>query len=337
MRILGIETSCDETSLAVVQDGVTVLGVETLSQIKDHTPFGGVVPELAGRLHLESIHFLAGKLLDRLGLTSNDIDYIAVTFAPGLVGSLLVGVQFANGLALGWQKQIIKIHHLEAHLYSAFMVPQKPSLPALGLVVSGGHTLLVLIRDIGHYEMLGSTLDDAVGEAYDKIAKLMDLPYPGGPQIDKRAVLGQKNRFPFPRSMCSDAYGYEMSFSGLKTAVRYTLEKEKPSLIPENLDVFKNDVAASFQQAVIDTLLYKCDKAVREFNPKSLLICGGVAANKGLRADLKIFCEERKLELFVPEFMLCTDNAAMIAGLAFHRQSAATAFVESVEASSPYI
>lgn len=300
--ILGIESSCDETGIAIVKDGREVLANEIASQIDIHKVFGGVVPEIASRQHTKIISQLTRKVMDDAG---TPIDAIAATQGPGLMGSLLVGLSFAKALAFSWGKPFIPVHHIEGHLFSAFLDERAPEFPFLALVVSGGHTQIVQCDRPHEYEILGATRDDAVGESFDKVARLLDLPYPGGPSIQKAAEGGNPKAYDFPRSMRGKG-NLEFSYSGLKTAVLYALREGGG-------DVNVADVAASFQAAAIDILIIKTRQAIEQTGARQLVIAGGVAANRLLReravADLGI-------EVFMPPFKYCVDNGAMIAAAA---------------------
>jgi N6-L-threonylcarbamoyladenine synthase len=313
MRILAIETSCDETSLALLKgDGENITIEQNLvaSQIDIHAKYGGVVPEVAARQHTEAII----PLLKEVGVDENgsNIDAIAVTAGPGLVPALRIGVAAAATLAWSWKKPIVDVNHLEGHLYSCFIDDPKPAFPAIGLLVSGGHTEIVLMRDHGEYELLGMTRDDAAGEAYDKAAKLMGLGYPGGPVIDKISKDGEEGAITFPRPMITTP-DYDFSFSGLKTAVRVFLQ--------ENPDAKKEDVCHAFQEAVVDVLCTKTLKAVEQYKPKSVFLSGGVSANKRLRTELgdRLKNTFPEITYHVPAFKYCTDNAAMIAAAGYYR------------------
>lgn len=315
-RILGIETSCDETAAAVVENGQVILSSTVASQVDLHAQFGGIFPEVASRQHILSIYPIVDQALKEAHLKLADLDGIAVTRGPGLPGSLVVGINMAKGLAIGSELPLLGINHLEGHLYSAWLgdignKPDKtPEFPLLALIVSGGHSELILMRDHLVYERLGGTLDDAAGEAFDKIARLLDLGYPGGPAIQKAAEGGNPQAFDFPRSWLDDSYHF--SFSGLKTAVLRTvqqLEKQK-STLP------KADLAASFQAAVVDVLFKKTIDAAAEFGTKDILVAGGVSANQALR---KKFNAQRKYRVHIPPLFLCTDNAAMIAAAGCYR------------------
>lgn len=309
-RILGIETSCDETAAAVVENGRVILSSTVASQVDLHAQFGGIFPEVASRQHILAIYPIVDQALKDAHLKLSDLDGIAVTRGPGLPGSLVVGINMAKGLAIGSGLPLLGINHLEGHLYSAWLgeVGQEPGeapdFPLLALIVSGGHTELVLMKAHLAYERLGSTLDDAAGEAFDKVARLLELGYPGGPAIQQAAEGGSPAAFDFPRSWLDDSYNF--SFSGLKTAVLRTvqqLEKQKSSLP-------KADLAASFQQAVVDVLYQKTIQAADEFQTRDILVAGGVSANQALR---KKFKAQRKYRVHIPPLFLCTDNAAMIA------------------------
>jgi N6-L-threonylcarbamoyladenine synthase len=316
--LLAIETSCDETAAAVlignvqskVPDFSTISSV-VHSQIPLHKKMGGVVPEVAARAHITHIRPVVEEALTRAKVKPIDLTHIAVTTGPGLIGSLLVGTEFAKGLAYSLHLPLLPINHMEGHLFSPFSEAVF-NFPALALIVSGGHTLLVLQKNERQYRVLGSTVDDAAGEAFDKVARLLGLPYPGGPEISKLALKG-KNAIPFPRPMLHSK-DYDFSFAGLKTAVRYFLAEQKK--ITSQL---KADIAASFQMAVVDVLVTKAIKAAKEYKCKTISLSGGVAANKALRADLEKACKEKGITFIVPEFDLCTDNAGMIAIAAYYK------------------
>ena len=315
-RILGIETSCDETAAAVVENGRMILSSAVASQVDLHAQYGGIFPEVASRQHILSIYPIVDQALKEAHLKLADLDGIAVTRGPGLPGSLVVGINMAKGLAIGSGLPLLGINHLEGHLYSAWLggegkKPGKaPEFPLLALIVSGGHTELVLMRDHLVYERLGGTLDDAAGEAFDKVARLLELGYPGGPAIQEAAEKGNPGKFDFPRSWLDESYNF--SFSGLKTSVLRTvqqLEKQKCKLP-------KGDLAASFQEAVVDVLFQKTIKAAAEYETKDILVAGGVSANQALR---KKFKAQRKYRVHIPPLFLCTDNAAMIAAVGCFR------------------
>ena len=321
MKVLGIESSCDETAAAIVEDGRVLLSNVVNSQIDIHAAYGGVVPEVAARSHIEVINPVINQALADANATWDDIDAIAVTYAPGLIGSLLVGTLAARTQAFLKNKPLFPIHHVEAHVYDNFLNERAPEFPMLALIVSGGHSQLVLFRDHGDYELLGQTQDDAVGEAFDKVAKMLGLPYPGGPSVAKAALNGDPKRYVLPKAKLKDPYNF--SFSGLKTAVLRAVQRETgvdftfPSggLAARLNDVQRNDFAASFQYTAISTLVDKAEKAYRDFSPKSVVIAGGVAANQELRRQLS---ERLPLQIDYAPMNLCTDNAAMIATLGYY-------------------
>lgn len=321
MRILGIESSCDETAAAVVDDGRHLLSNVINSQIDIHSPYGGVVPEVASRSHLEVIIPVIEEALTRASSTWDDIDAIGVTYAPGLVGSLLIGTLAARTLAYLKHKPLYAVHHVEGHVYANFLLEKTPDFPVLALIVSGGHSQLVLFRDHGDYELLGQTQDDAVGEAFDKVAKIIGLPYPGGPSISKAALLGNRLEYTFPKAHMQKPYDF--SFSGLKTAVLRRIQAECgvaydfPShQLAERLnEATRNNIAASFQHIAIETLVDKTALAFRDYSPASVVIAGGVAANSELRRQLS---ERLPIAVQYADPVLCTDNAAMIATLAYY-------------------
>ena len=329
MRILGIESSCDETAAAIVEDGHRLLSNVVRTQIDIHKVYGGVVPEIAARSHIEVINPVIKQALTDANLTWDDIDGIAVTYAPGLSGSLLVGTLAARTLALQKNIPLYPIHHVEAHVYANFITDQangitltlpskQPDFPMLALIVSGGHSQLVLFKDHGDYELLGQTQDDAVGEAFDKVAKILGLPYPGGPSIAEAAKLGDPKAYQLPKSKLKG--DYDFSFSGLKTAVLRAVQREVgvdttfPSfeLAARLDDVQRADFAASFQHTAIETLVDKAEKALNDYSPASVVIAGGVAANQELRAQLQA---RLPLPIEYAPMQLCTDNGAMIATL----------------------
>ncbi len=319
IRVLGIETSCDETAAAVVEDGRVILSSVVASQVDLHAQFGGIFPEVASRQHILKIYPIIETALREAHMDLKDVDAIAVTRGPGLPGSLVVGINAAKGLSLGSGLPLLGVNHLEGHLYSAWLhefsgeLPQEPRFPLLALIVSGGHTELVLMTDHRAYQRLGSTLDDAAGEAFDKVARLIGLSYPGGPAIQRASEEGNPKAVKFPRAWLPGTWNF--SFSGLKTAV---LRKVR-ELEAENLPLPVADLAASFQDSVIDVLVGKTLEAAKEFKAKEILVAGGVSANKALRE--KIVAESR-LPVHIPPLSLCTDNAAMIAGAGCYRFSA---------------
>ncbi|RKD32357.1 tRNA (adenosine(37)-N6)-threonylcarbamoyltransferase complex transferase subunit TsaD [Thermohalobacter berrensis] len=310
---LAIETSCDETSVAVLKNGREVLSNVISSQTDLHKKFGGVVPEVASRKHIESMNAIIQDALDKANITFDDIDNIGVTYGPGLVGALLVGVATAKALAFGKGIPLVGVNHIEGHICANFIEYKDLKPPFVCLVVSGGHTHLVYIKDYGEYEILGKTRDDAAGEAFDKVARALGLGYPGGPEIDKLAKIGDKDAIDFPR-VYLDNDSYDFSFSGLKSAVLNYLNNNKQ----RGVEIKVEDVAASFQQAVIEVLAEKSIMAAKEKGSKIIAIAGGVAANEGLRALLKKRCEEEGLEFKYPSKILCTDNAAMIGCAAYY-------------------
>jgi len=304
--ILGIETSCDETAAAVVKNGREILSNVVASQIESHKRFGGVVPEIASRHHVEAMTIVLEEAINQADVDWEAIDGIAVTEGPGLVGALLVGVNAAKALAFAKGKPLIGVQHIAGHIY-ANRFETEFEFPLLALIVSGGHTELVLMKEHGKFELIGETLDDAAGEAYDKVARTLGLPYPGGPEVDRLANFGEEN-IDFPRAWLEEG-SYDFSFSGLKSAVINTLHNAEQR--GETLK--KEDVAASFQASVIDVLTEKTVRAAEEFNVKQVLVAGGVAANQGLRRKLEKEFAKRETKLFIPPLSLCTDNAAMIA------------------------
>lgn len=307
--ILGIETSCDETAAAVVADGHDVLSNVVSSQIDIHTRYGGVVPEVASRAHVEMMTPVIAQAMVEAGVTKDDLSAIACTVGPGLIGSLLIGVSSAKSLALVWDKPFVAVNHLEAHLYASFLEEPDLEIPVVVLLVSGGHTMLVVMEGHGEYRLLGQTLDDAAGEAFDKVARYLGLGYPGGPIIDRMAADGNREAIQFPRAMAND--GYDFSFSGLKTSV--------VNYVRKNPDVADVDVAASFQEAVVDVLTTKARRAVHEFGAKGLCLAGGVAANSSLRERVLDIAVEDDIKAFVPSRSMCTDNAAMVAAAGWWR------------------
>lgn len=304
--ILAIETSCDETAVAVVKNGREIVSNVVASQIESHKRFGGVVPEIASRHHVEQMTIVLEEAIYQANVDWNEIDAIAVTEGPGLVGALLIGVNAAKALAFAKKKPLIAVHHIAGHIY-ANRIEQEFEFPLLALIVSGGHTELILMKEHGHFELIGETLDDAAGEAYDKVARMLDLPYPGGPEIDRLAKEGEET-FDFPRAWLAED-SYDFSFSGLKSAVINTIHNAKQR--GETLK--KEDVAASFQASVVEVLTTKTLRAAKEFNVKQVIVAGGVAANQGLRKSLEVAFEKENIPLLIPPLNLCTDNAAMIA------------------------
>ncbi|WP_072890136.1 tRNA (adenosine(37)-N6)-threonylcarbamoyltransferase complex transferase subunit TsaD [Ornithinibacillus halophilus] len=304
--ILGIETSCDETAVAIVKNGSEIVTNVVASQIESHKRFGGVVPEIASRHHVEQITMVLEEAFELSKLSWDDIDAIAVTEGPGLVGALLIGVNAAKALAFAKQKPLIGVHHIAGHIY-ANRLEQEFQFPLLALIVSGGHTELVLMKEHGHYEVIGETRDDAAGEAYDKVARMLHLPYPGGPHIDRLAAEGNVT-IDFPRAWLEEG-SFDFSFSGLKSSVINTIHNAK-----QRGEVLEDkDIAASFQSSVVDVLTTKTVKAALNHNVKQVIVAGGVAANKGLRNELVNKFADLDIPLVIPPLKLCTDNAAMIA------------------------
>ena len=312
INILAIESSCDETAAAVVRNGREVLSNVIYSQIDLHTLYGGVVPEIASRKHIDKINQVVEKAIADSGMELKDMDAIAVTYGPGLVGPLLVGVSFAKALAYGANLPIIGVHHIEGHICANYIANKELEPPFMCLIVSGGHTHLVKVADYGKYEILGKTEDDAAGEAFDKVARAIGLGYPGGPKIDKVSKSGNPEAIKFPRAKVGGSE-YDFSFSGLKSAVLNYLNTASMN----NETIVTEDVAASFQQAVIDVLVGHSMEALNQYGFKKFAIAGGVASNSGLREAFENACKERNIEFFLPPPILCTDNAAMIGSAAY--------------------
>jgi N6-L-threonylcarbamoyladenine synthase len=307
--VLALETSCDETAAAVVMGGNDVLSSVVSSQIDIHAKFGGVVPEVASRAHLQNLLPVVSSAIDEAGIQPERIDAVAATVGPGLIGALLVGVSAAKSLALAWQKPFIGVNHMEAHLYAGLLDDPTLEFPLVVLLVSGGHTMLVDMQDHGRYRVMGHTIDDAAGEAFDKIARYLDLGYPGGPAVDNASTRGDAEAIDFPRAMLHD--GLNFSFSGLKTAVINHVKK--------NPDVSNDDVAASFQAAVVDVLVAKAVRAAQQTNATGIVLGGGVAANSRLREHMTAAGAAKGLRVALPSRAMCTDNAAMIAAAGWHR------------------
>jgi N6-L-threonylcarbamoyladenine synthase len=306
LRILGLETSCDETGVAVYDERDGLLSHVLYSQVELHARYGGVVPELASRDHIRKLGPLIREALEEARTAPGEIDGVAYTAGPGLIGALLVGAALGRSLAYAWKRPAVGIHHMEGHLLAPMLETPAPVMPFVALLVSGGHSLLVEVQDLGRYRILGETLDDAAGEAFDKTAKLLDLPYPGGPALARLAADGDPERFDFPRPMLGKP-GLDFSFSGLKTAVMLAVRGL------DLTDTLRADVAASFQAAVVDTLAGKCRRAMRQTGAATLVVAGGVGANQALRARLKSLSEDEPWEVFYPRPAFCTDNGAMIA------------------------
>lgn len=311
MKILGIETSCDETSIGIVEDGKIILSNIISSQIDIHKEFGGVVPEIASRHHIKNVTAVMHDALSQADLTLHDIDYLSVTYAPGLIGALLVGVSFAKGMSFGRDIPLIPVHHLKGHIYSNF-IENDIKLPAIVLIVSGGHTNLVYMDENHQFETLGSTMDDAVGEAYDKVARVIGLGYPGGPEIDKLYSSGNPDAIKFPIPVLEGKYDF--SFSGVKTFIINYINKAK--MKQEEINIV--DVAASFQKTVVKILVDKTILAAKDKGVDTILIAGGVAANSLLREELKKAGEKIGKNVYYPSMKLCTDNGAMIAAAAYY-------------------
>ncbi|MBU1626944.1 tRNA (adenosine(37)-N6)-threonylcarbamoyltransferase complex transferase subunit TsaD [bacterium] len=307
--ILGIETSCDETAAAVLKNGDELLSNVVASQDDIHSKYGGIVPELACRRHIECILPVIEKALDDANVKLKDIQGIAVTKGPGLIGSILIGVSAAKSIAFSLDIPFIGVNHIEGHLNAVYLDKPEPTYPHIALIASGGHSSLFLVRDFGNYTLLARTRDDAAGEAFDKVAKMLDYPQPGGPSIEKSSIFGNPKAYDFPRGMIKDE-SLDFSFSGLKTAVMLQLKNNFNAFISEQN---KADIAASFQQAVIDTLIIKTLRAVDEYNISNLVVAGGVAANNLLRQSFNEESLKKNFNLYVPSFEFCTDNAAMIA------------------------
>jgi N6-L-threonylcarbamoyladenine synthase len=322
MRVLGIETSCDETAVALVETNpwsTDILSQIISSQIDLHRPYGGVVPEVATREHLRNLPLLVPRVLKDLNLTLDSIDAVAATEGPGLASSLLIGHSYARAVAVALSKPMMGVNHLEGHLYSPFFSNRRAvEFPFVGLIASGGHTLLVHVLGWDRYVKLGSTVDDAAGEAFDKVAKLLGLPYPGGPEIERVAIKGNPDAFGLPRSF-PERDNLNFSFSGLKTAVRFFYEKSAPTQ-PDA--VWSYDLCASFQKAVVDVLVRKSVQAVAQARVERLAVSGGVLCNKMLRDELEFACYEAGIDLIVAEPAFCTDNAGMIAGTAAEKMQA---------------
>ena len=310
MYILAIESSCDETSVSVIKDGHEEVSTVVLSQMDTHANYGGVVPEIASRMHVENITLVIDEALSKANMKMNDIDAIAVTYGPGLIGSLLVGLMAAKTLAYIYNKPLIPVHHISGHIYANNLV-KRLEFPLIALVVSGGHTELIYMKEDYSFEKLGSTLDDAVGEAYDKVARVIGLPYPGGPLVDKLAFEGA-DTYKLPLPLDDDSYNF--SFSGLKSAVINLVHNE----MQRGNEIVKENMACSFQNRVVEILTKKTMKALKEYDVKNLIVAGGVAANKGLRDALSKACLKENINLIIPKMKYCTDNAAMIGAAGYY-------------------
>lgn len=318
MKVLGIETSCDETGVAVYDGGAGLLGHAVYSQIELHAGYGGVVPELASRDHVRKLAPMVAGLLDDLGLGAADIEGVAYTAGPGLAGALLVGAGFARSLAWAWRVPALGVHHMEGHLLAPMLEPDPPQFPFVALLVSGGHTQLVRVDAVGDYRMLGESVDDAAGEAFDKTAKLLGLGYPGGPALAALAERGNPGRFRFPRPM-TDRPGLDFSFSGLKTFAMTTLAGASAGLDATDLAQLHADIALAFEEAVVETLAIKCRRAVEQSGCRALVMAGGVSANRALRARVDTLMADLGGRAYYPRAELCTDNGAMIAYAGWQR------------------
>ncbi len=312
MRVLGIESSCDETGVAIYDSEAGLLAHALYSQIELHEVYGGVVPELASRDHVRRALPLISEVLNDAGLEKHDIDGVAYTSGPGLVGALLVGAGIGRSLAWSWDVPAVGVHHMEGHLLAPMLEECPPAFPFLALLVSGGHTMLIHVEGVGRYTLLGDTLDDAAGEAFDKTAKLLGLGYPGGPQISRLAKQGDPNRFRFPRPM-TNRPGLDFSFSGLKTFAVNTLSSTDKS------DQSKADIARAFEDAVVDTMAIKCKRALKQTGLKRIVLAGGVSANQGLRERMTQLGRDHRIDVFYPRPEFCTDNGAMIAYAGWRR------------------
>ncbi len=309
VNILAIETSCDETSIAIIRNGTECVELTVLTQMDTHAEFGGVVPEIASRMHTENITMVLEETLTKSKMTMDDIDAIAVTYSPGLLGSLLVGVEFAKTLSLIYKKPLIAVNHIAGHIY-ANNLERKMEYPLLALVVSGGHTDLILMKGDYEFEHIGGTLDDAIGECYDKVARVLDLKYPGGPNVEKMALEGD-HTYDLPIPMNDDSFN--MSFSGLKSSIINLVHNETQ----RGNEIRKADLARSFQDTAVDELVRKSELAIQKYNVKNMIIAGGVSANKFLRGEIQKLADKYNVTLSVPRMLYCTDNAAMIGAAAY--------------------
>ena len=317
MKILAVESSCDETAVAVVEDGRTVLTDCIASQVELHRIYGGVVPEIASRKHIEAIYALADQALEKAGITREQLDAVAVTYAPGLIGAVLVGVNFAKAAALALNKPLIPVHHIRGHIAANYIAYPELKPPFLCLVVSGGHTMLVDVQDYTKMRILGTTLDDAAGESFDKVARVLGMPYPGGAALDKMAASGKEGKYPLPRARAGEN-PYDMSFSGLKTAALNLIHHAQQ--VGEELDI--PGLCADFSAAVSDTLIPRVVAAVEETGYKNVAVAGGVAANSRIRGDLLRAMEKMGVNVYLPPLSLCGDNAAMIGAQAYYEYMA---------------
>lgn len=307
--ILGIETSCDETSVSIVKNGKDEIATVVLSQMDEHSNYGGVVPEIASRMHVENITLVVEECLNKAKMTMNDIDAIAVTYGPGLIGCLLIGVSLATTLSYIYNKPLVPVHHIAGHIYANNLVSDM-KFPLIALVVSGGHTELVYMEDDYSFKKIGGTLDDAVGECYDKVARVINVPYPGGPLVDKLSYEG-KDTYDLPLPLDDNSYNF--SFSGIKSAVINLVHNETQ----RGNEIRKADIACSFQNRVVQILSKKTLRALKEYNVDNLIIAGGVSANSGIRNEFKALCEKEGINLTIPNIKYCTDNAAMIAAAGY--------------------
>jgi N6-L-threonylcarbamoyladenine synthase len=309
VNILAVESSCDETSMAIIRNGCECVHLTVLTQMDTHAEFGGVVPEIASRMHTENVTMVLEETLTKADMTMDDIDAIAVTYAPGLLGSLLVGVEFAKTMSFVYKKPLIAVNHIAGHIYANNL--EKPmQFPLLALVVSGGHTDLILMKGDYEFEHIGGTLDDAIGECYDKVARVIGLGYPGGPKVEKAALEGE-HTYDLPIPMNDDSFN--MSFSGLKSNIINLVHNEKQ----RGNEIRNNDLARSFQDVAIDQLCRKTELAIKKYDIKNMIIAGGVSANKYLRQEIKKVTDKYNVDLSVPSFVYCTDNAAMIGAAAY--------------------
>lgn len=327
MKILAIESSCDETACAVVEDGAKVLSNIVASQIEEHKLYGGVVPEIASRRHTENICRVVKSALDEADTSLDDIDAIAVTYAPGLIGALLVGVSYAKGLAFAKNKPLVPVHHIAGHIAANYISHPELKPPYLCLVVSGGHSHIVEVLDYTHYRVVGKTRDDAAGECFDKVARTLGYPYPGGKYIDEAAKKGSRSAYKFPHPKLT-GNEYDFSFSGIKTAVINLVHNASQ----KGEEIVKEDVAASFQKTVSDILAEKLMSAAQNLGYNKIVVAGGVSANSGVRAKIKKECDKRGYELFMPEFKYCGDNAAMIGAQGYYDYLAGKRADESLNA-----
>ncbi|SDM67777.1 tRNA (adenosine(37)-N6)-threonylcarbamoyltransferase complex transferase subunit TsaD [Acetanaerobacterium elongatum] len=313
MIILAIESSCDETAAAVVENGRTVRSSVVASQIEEHRRFGGVVPEIASRMHTEAIVPVTAQALEQAGITLKEVDAVAVTYAPGLIGALLVGVNFAKGLCIAENKPLVPVHHIKGHIAANYIAHPELKPPFLCLVASGGHSHIIMVEDYTRFRVIGRTRDDAAGEAFDKAARAMGFPYPGGVFIDKAAAQGNPKAYPLPRPKVADSE-FDLSFSGLKTAVINQLHNAQQ----KGEEINTNDMAASFQSAVVETLTSRLMTAAAQNQSTAVVVAGGVAANSGLRTALTEACDKHRLTLYMPPLSLCGDNAAMIGAQGYY-------------------